>query len=359
MLSRRSFVGSAVAATMVPAVSWAEVGSPTHLSAARNVAGQFELLGLQRTGDIAFKVPLPARGHAAAAHPNRAEAVAFARRPGTFALVIDCATGALLRRMDTPPGRHFYGHGAFSLDGLILLTTENDTETGEGCLGLWDVASGYVRLGEFPSNGIGPHEIVRLPGSDRFAVANGGIHTHPSSGREKLNLDTMRPNLTIVDLEGRVWDEAVLPLELHQNSLRHIAAFSDGRVACAFQWQGDPFDTPSITGLYKPGRGVSLVEMNGDLLHRLDGYAGSVAVLGPNRFGMTFPRGGICQTFDLDSAGSAAFQRDDICGIAPAAQGGLATDGLGQVHAISADRLEPLARHPVAFDNHLIAINPV
>ena len=112
--------------------------------------------------------------------------MAFARRPGTFALVLDCAAGVVLRRLEAPGGRHFYGHGAFLEGGAILATTENAFETGEGRIGLWDAATGYARLGEIPSGGIGPHEAVRLPGIDTLGVANAGIRTHPASGCENL-----------------------------------------------------------------------------------------------------------------------------------------------------------------------------
>ena len=56
--------------------------------------------------------------------------MAFARRPGTFALVIDCAEGREVARLHTPEGRHFYGHGAFTPDGGLLFTTENAIEDG-------------------------------------------------------------------------------------------------------------------------------------------------------------------------------------------------------------------------------------
>jgi hypothetical protein len=65
----------------------------------------FFLHGLTASGGSAVPDPLPGRGHAAAAHPTRAEAVAFARRPGTFALVIDCATGETRHRLTPPEGR--------------------------------------------------------------------------------------------------------------------------------------------------------------------------------------------------------------------------------------------------------------
>ncbi len=76
----------------MPRVSWAEVGSPACLAAGK-LGAEFVLHGLTAQGDSLFQIGLPARGHAAAAHPTQALAVAFARRPGTFALVIDCLSG--------------------------------------------------------------------------------------------------------------------------------------------------------------------------------------------------------------------------------------------------------------------------
>lgn len=55
--------------------------------------GRFALRGLTAKAQIAFRIDLPDRGHAAAAHPTRAEAVAFGRGSATFALVMDCAGG--------------------------------------------------------------------------------------------------------------------------------------------------------------------------------------------------------------------------------------------------------------------------
>ncbi|MBW4709948.1 DUF1513 domain-containing protein [Roseobacter sp. YSTF-M11] len=356
MPSRRRMITTALAATVLPAPTWAAAGAPTHLAAARRPGGAHDLCGLRADGTLAFALPLPARGHAAAAHPDRAEAVAFARRPGTFAILLDCATGRIVRRMQAPEGRHFYGHGVFSRDGRTLFTTENDITSGDGRIGIWDAAAGYRRVGEIPSNGIGPHEIIRLPETDTLVIANGGIHTHPDSGRDKLNLETMRPNLTVLDVHGGVQDTAELPAALHMNSLRHIAAFHDGRVACAFQWQGDPYDSPSIAGLYTPGAGIALLDMPEVTLRGSRGYAGSVAVLGTHHMGITFPRGGRLLVADLASHAVKTLRRADACGIARAGQGGLATDGLGGVHRIDRHGFSLLARHRRSFDNHLIAI---
>ncbi|WP_298916958.1 DUF1513 domain-containing protein [uncultured Roseobacter sp.] len=356
MPSRRKVISGALAAATLSGPLWADVGNPTHLSAARTPEGAYILCGLRADGSLAFSVPLPDRGHAAAAHPSLSQAVAFARRPGVFAVVLDCATGISQHRIQAPAGRHFYGHGAFSRDGKTLFTTENDIDTGAGRIGVWDAADGYRRIADLSSNGIGPHEIIRLPNSDILAIANGGIRTHPASGRDKLNVDTMQPNLTLMDAEGRVRDTAVLPAELHQNSLRHIAAFPDGRVACAFQWQGDPFAAPSIAGVYAPEDGLQLAPMSDQTLRGLDGYAGSVAVLGTEHMAVTFPRGGLMQRINVKTDETLDLWRGDVCGVAPARWGGLATDGLGGVQRVEAHGFTKVAQYNLAFDNHLVAV---
>ena len=356
MPTRRTLLAGLAASGLVPGMSWAALGNPVAVSAARQEDGSFALLGLDRDGAITFAIPLPGRGHAAGAHPHLAEVVAIARRPGTFAMVIDCASGDLRQTIEAPAGRHFYGHGAFSGSGDLLFTTENDIATGDGRIGVWDRTDGYRRIGEFASGGIGPHEILRMP-QGTLAVANGGIRTHPDSGREKLNLDSMRPNLTVLSLDGEVIDSAELPDAQRQNSLRHIAVQSDGTLACGFQWQGDPYDVPPLLALYRGDGSLSPVDMPDEMLMGFDGYVGSVSTLGTDGFAASSPRGGRAVVFDTRGTVMAEHLASDVCGLSPrGAENALATDGFGSVFSIGAAGLTPLAKHPVAFDNHLVPV---
>lgn len=358
MTSRRRFLKSLAAASALPALSWADAGSPAYLAAARQPDGAFRLHGLTQAGRALFSLPLPTRGHAAAAHPMRPEAVAFARRPGTYAIVLDCVSGRIARRLDAPEGRHFYGHGCFSADGAHLFTTESDYETGEGRIGLWDAGAGYARIGEFASGGIGPHDMLRLPGSGAMAIANGGIRTHPDTGRAKLNLDTMRPNLTYIDGEGRILEQVELPPELHRNSIRHLAARGDGLIAFAMQWEGDPWETPPLLGLHARGGAPRLLDA-GALQARMRGYAGSIAFSGDETcIAITSPRGGMAHVFDVSTGAlTQAIAQPDICGLAAHEAGLIATDGTGGCRIIAtAGGVTGEERTGVAWDNHLIRI---
>ncbi len=356
MPSRRTFLTSVLAAAVTPQLTWADAGGPAYVAAARERDGSFALHGLAASGADVFRIPLPARGHAGAAHPSAPEAVAFARRPGDFALVIDCARGRLLRRLSAPAGRHFYGHGVFVAGGDILATSENEIETGEGCIGLWSRPDGYARIGEFASGGIGPHEITSLPG-DVLVVANGGIRTDPARGRDKLNIDTMRPNLAYLDTAGRLLDLVELDPKLRLNSIRHLAVRPDGLVAFAMQWQGDPFDAVPLLGLHRRGAPPILAAAGPGEQVAMQGYAGSIAFDGTGaRVGITSPGGGRLHLFAPQGAFVATLARADVCGLATADDGLVASDGHGAILRLDGARLRPIQQASCAWDNHLVAI---
>ncbi|KGB81731.1 MAG: DUF1513 domain-containing protein [Confluentimicrobium sp.] len=358
MTTRRGFMAGMLATGLAPKPSWADAGNPAYLSAAKRPDGSYHLYGLDDLGAPLFSVPLPDRGHAAAAHPTRPEAVAFARRPGTFAIVLDCISGGIRSRMEAPEGRHFYGHGVFSADGSLLFTPENDYEAGQGRIGVWQAGTDYIRIDEFSSGGVGPHDIARLPGTDTMVVANGGIETHPDAGRAKLNLPVMRPNLTYLDGMGRVTGQIELNADLHLNSIRHLAVRGDGLVAFAMQWQGDGAVHPPLLGLHRDGDDVLLLQAPDDLHRRMEGYAGSVAISSDGgSVAITSPRGGAIQLFDTDTAVFVAeLPQADVCGINAGPEGFVATTGNGTVIHMERGRVLGAESHRVAWDNHLIRL---
>ncbi len=349
-MRRRGFMGALLAAGSLPALGWAAAGNPAWLAAAREPDGTYALFGIARDGSDLFRIPLPDRGHAAAAHPTAPEAVAFARRPGTFALVIDCSLGTVLHRLDAPEGRHFYGHGTFVEGGRVLATTENDIATGEGRLGLWSRAEGYRRIGEIASGGVGPHDILTLPG-DVLVIANGGILT---DGREKLNLDTMRPNLSYATVGGGVEETVELAADLNRLSIRHLA-HQDGTVAFAMQWEGEAADPVPLLGLHRRGR-TPVLARAGLAEHMLmQGYAGSVAIA-EGLVAITSPKGGLVHRFDLDGAFLDSHDRTDVCGVAPNDGGMVLSDGLGGLLTLDASGLAPLSKADRAWDNHMVRV---
>lgn len=350
MTSRRAFLAG-LAAAALPCPSWADAGYPGYLAAGKN-GNSYVLHGIDQGGHSVFRIPLPSRGHAATAHPQRPEAVAFARRPGVFALVIDCATGKVLHELTPPEGRQFNGHGTFSADGSLLMTSEVVAEGSAGRIGLWDGRS-YRRLGEWHSHGIGPHDI-RLRADGTLIVANGGIQTDPSD-RTKLNINTMRPNLALLSADGRLIDSAELGPDLHQNSIRHLAPLGEA-VAFAMQWEGDAAEPVPQLGLWTPGKPPALCPAPQAESFAMKGYAGSIAAAN-GRIALTSPKGGVVQVFDNSGQHLATHRRADLAGIAPAKGGFLASDGLGALWQITDQGLTPVRTEGPLWDNHLVAIN--
>ena len=331
----------------------------------RDADGEFGLAGVDGDGLIRARTPLPGRMHAAVAHPDGRRWVALARRPGSFAAVLDSQDGAVVSRFETAPGRHFQGHGAFSADGEWFYSTENDFEGERGVIGVRAVGEGHRRRLEWPSHGIGPHELLLAPDGRSLLVANGGILTHPATGRSKLNLPTMQPSLVRLDAgSGELLDALELEPALHTLSIRHIAATPDGAVVFGMQNQGAPDLEVPLVGVWRGGERVSFLAADRPLWR---GYIGSVAVdPGAGLAAASAPRDGCVLFWRLaDGAPAGVLALADGCGVAPGERAGafLVSSGEGTLLRVVVDaagvRVLSRVRLDLAWDNHLIAVNPL
>lgn len=348
--TRRGFLSGLLGAGALPALSWAAAGSPGFLAAARDPDDSFALYGLRADGGIAFRVPLPARGHAGAGHPTRPLAVAFARRPGTYALVLDCAGGEVLHRLSPPEDRQFNGHGVFLHGGEILATSEQRASDSAGRVGLWETR-GWRRIGEIDGQGLGPHDLRLMPDGKTLVMANGGIATD-ATDRTKLNIPDMAPSLVWIDPDHGVIEGVDLP-GLHQASIRHLALRPDGLVAFAMQWEGDPSRQVPLLGLVRQGEDPVLAEA----VEGMRGYAGSVAFAGDGAsVTITSPKGSLAQSFDARGRWLASTPQADVCGAATLGAAVMTSDGGGGLMRLAGGELSPLAAHPVAWDNHIVTL---
>lgn len=197
-----------------------------------------------------------------------------------------------------------------------------------------------------------------MPDGETLVVANGGIETHPDSGRAKLNIPLMRPNLAYMGLDGRPRETVELPPELHRNSIRHLAVGADGLVGFAMQWQGDLAEAPPLVGLHRRDEAVRLLVAEGAEQRAMEGYAGSIA-LSPatGQVAISSPRGGRAQFFDTASGRHVGtFLGPDICGLAEAADGVLTSAGSGRVSLAGPEGGRWNRDHRCQWDNHLVAL---
>lgn len=333
---------------------------PLFVGCRADALDKHHVTGFDEVGRAHFSLPLPARGHAMAFHPTRPHLVVFARRPGRFAVVIDDEAGIALHRIEPVAGRHFYGHGIFSADGRTLFATENDYQSGQGVVGIYDADDGYKRVGEYPSHGIGPHELILMPDGKTLAIANGGIQTHPEHGRAKLNLDTMAPSLVFADVaSGNHLDQAGLPQA--QLSIRHLALLRDGKVAIAMQYEGSRQDQVPLVAIHD-GATIKTLRAPEEIQRRMRHYGGSVAVDRSGKLiAVSAPRGNLVTFWNgRDGRYLTSMELQDGCGVAPTVRSEefMLTGGDGDIRLArpltdEISRIEVNGLAAARWDNHL------
>jgi uncharacterized protein len=120
-----------------------------------------------RTVDMTFF------GHGLAVHPQEPWRAVMFEKKGPGACELDLRAGRVVRPVTTPKSRAFYGHGAYSRDGMLLFATENELDTREGLVAVRD-ASRLRELGRFPTYGKSPHDCRLIDEGRTLAITNGG-----------------------------------------------------------------------------------------------------------------------------------------------------------------------------------------
>ncbi len=307
------------------------------------------------------------RGHSIGVNPNKNNSlVLFGRRPSRLLMRFDINKEQMIKKLECEPKRYFFGHGCFSPDGKKLFTSEASLDTGKGIIGVRD-ADSLVKVAEFSSNGIGPHEIKLMPDGKTLVVANGGILTHPNTGRKKLNLAFMHSNLSYLELEtGNLIEE--VSVSEPKASIRHIDVSTDGTVALAIQMQRQVSGhnrVVSLAGSHKQKNDILLFDGPENLIIKMNDYVGSVAINSTNRVaGFTSPKGNLVAFWHIDRGSFVGYHRlQDVCGICVTGDASefVISNSNGQLRFINATTLKEVEEKRLTFsntrwDNHLTSL---
>lgn len=155
---------------------------------------------------------LPHGIHSNATDLNR---LAIFEKKGPNACEYDLASRSIVREIPRVNNRYFYGHGAYSVDGASLFSTETRLDSFDGVIGIRNSTDlGY--LGEFPSYGKEPHECKLIDNGNTLVVTNGG---GDNSGEA--------PSVTYIDVNTQ---QLVEKVELTNTKLNtgHMAISSKG-----------------------------------------------------------------------------------------------------------------------------------
>jgi uncharacterized protein len=350
-MRRRAFVRLMAGATLAAALpAGARQGAHGHvLSAWAEGRGAARRYFAGRAAASAGAIELPARGHGVLRHPARSGvAYVCARRPGEYLLRFDAASGAVRARAEADEALRFEGHAVLDAPRNRLLATQSELDAGEGRIGIFD-ADSLERLGEWPTHGIGPHELA-WAGTGVLAVANGGILTLPETGRIKRNLDTMEPSLVLLDArDGRRL--AQYGLSERRLGIRHLALAADGALGAALQHEGS--GAAPVLAVLRGGRLATA--QAAPALERADGYGAAVAACG-DRFAVTCPRGDCVLIWDSAGTRCGDVRIAKPAGIASAGDAWIVSNELGEIWRIDARRVEAdRLAHAAgrAWDNHL------
>jgi hypothetical protein len=309
------------------------------------------------------------RGHGLCQNPAQPEhVVMFSRRPGTAGIRLNTRSGDIDGTFYSEKDRYMQGHGCYSADGKWLYCTESSISSGEGKITVRDAVT-LEQVNEFNSYGIGPHEILLMPDGHTLVVANGGLLTHPDSGRKVLNLATMRSSLTYIDSRnGDLISEHVLAEA--KASIRHIAVASDGTVAIGLQIQREAMSNNKLTPLaaiHKPGQSLIPLIAPAALMVKLNDYMGSVAIHNEARIAaFASPKGDLVMFWHLDDLSWQSYHAfHDVCGLTVSQDNKyfVLSNSVGKIrqinaHSLKIDKQKSLNFSGKSWDNHLLSISP-
>lgn len=371
MLSRRSFLtmSSALSGAIITAPSWATLAQQNAgkklYASAYSLNKQEHFFGLfDEKGEMIWDTKLLDRAHAPVVHPNQSIVGIVARRPGFFMDFFDVSTHQNIMRIEPTQDHHFYGHALFTTDGKRLITQENHYPSGQGKIFVREWPSGQV-VQSFSSNGIGPHESVLL-NDQVLVIANGGLMTHPDEDRKILNLDTMKPNVTYLNLkDGSVLNQSGNNDELHQLSIRHLDVNQHGTVALGFQYQGAMWDQVPLVALSRIDQEeLEYLPIPEEVRVRFKQYCGSVCFDNSGEIlAISTPRGGLVAYWHVGSKTFLGVENcRDVCGLVATdnAHEFLLTSGIGsQLTSNPVQKVSKvIKKHPdLHWDNHLRQIN--
>ena len=363
MLNRRQFLlgaGGVVGLASLPIVLKSNDTQSWLVSAFSNNNQQHFVGAFSADGQLINAVALPARGHGAVAHPfKKGHAIVFARRPGTFMMEIDFINGRITKQVNASQGQHFFGHGVFSHDSAVLMSVENNFEKARGEIVLRD-SNNYQIVDKYDCGGVGPHECKLMPNSNTLVIGNGGILTNPKWPRKKLNLDSMTPALTYLDLDdGKTIDH--FSLDNHQLSIRHLDVSSTGKVIAGLQYQGAKSDQVPLAISHQGQQKLQFLKADDSTWARLNQYTASVCIDEPNnQVAISGPRGDLITLWDLDTdTFIKKIKMRDVAGLSMSNNQLIASNGKGQTINVSESPLHPNTFRNIRWDNHLTTITGV
>ncbi len=375
MLKRRRFLTQCLAAPLLinyspklTAASRNTSSSIAYLAAAQSRLGEYSLQCFNHGNEILAEHEIPSRGHGFSISPQ-GHIAAIARRPADFCLILD-RSGNKLTEFSAHDGRHFYGHGVFDSNGDYLYLTENDFAQARGVIGIYEVRNNYQRIGEFDSYGVGPHMVQLDNTGSQLIVANGGIETHPNTGRKKLNLTTMQPSMVFIDLRsGDLVRKTQLSPQYHKNSIRHFSIATDNTIYIGLQNEGGDKSAALLAKLSPTSSMIEKMTLTEPEARKLNNYVGDICLDQSQQFLVaSSPYGNTLLIKSLANNQYSQIEVADVCAISSTTVDGqfAVSGGDGMIYLLQVSFAETMLTNLIEmanfageqhWDNHILVID--
>jgi hypothetical protein len=192
--------------------------------------------------------------------------LAVFEKRGPGACEYDLNTRQIVRPIPVVKGRYFYGHGAYSIDGSLIYSTETILKTGDGVIAVRDAKTLKI-LGKFPTYGKEPHECKLIDGGRTMVVTNGGG-----------NMQGDTPNVTYIDVTSEKMLEKVELTNARFNT-GHVSVSSTGSLVVLSAPRAG-LGKQYLGGVSIRPHGGAMVSIGSplDVTQRMQGEALSVAI---------------------------------------------------------------------------------
>jgi hypothetical protein len=244
---------------------------------------------------------VPDEVHLAVMYPDNKSILVNSRKPSASLLKYSL-NGELIAELKPLRNQHFEGHAIFSIDEKYLYVTASDFQQGSGKL--LKLNSHDLSLVEmYDTGGIGPHELV-WQAPNIIAIANTGVLTHPDSGRDILNLESIQSNVVLFNTVNKAFDhEWSVPLT--GLSARHLDRMDNGDLVIGCQYKKEDKRPPCVAFASK-GEALRFADSQNETLHwNMKGYTASIkSIPNSNQALISNPRGHLLTQWENKSLNS-------------------------------------------------------
>lgn len=235
------------------------------------------------------QIPLDFFAHGFALDPNNPKRALIFEKRGPGAAEVELSTAKFMRPIKTTPDRAFYGHGVFSHDGSVVFVAESILATHKGVVSIRDART-LQPMGEFPTWGENPHDILLTNGGKTLVVTNGG----------GMFPDGDAPCVTFIDVNSRQLLEKYTFTDPHINA-GHVALSKSGEmVVVSAPRDGLPKNGHGAVSLAKKGGKLVTMTEPAEVTQGMVGETLSISIHEPShRAVVTSPEGNQISVWDL------------------------------------------------------------